>query len=217
MSIWQGEQAIQAYEASQTYERHEELLANAFIKPPIHETFELLLMPGVTSPAMRTSSVASSITSSKMVLEGTSQSPAQLLKVIPIAQEQKQQGTTLTLVSLEVYSDGFVIQGQIFAENAPPTTPDHSLLPDIPSFLGSDDLGNFYRGDSKGGSGSQQHWRFSHIFKPALHSNAQELRLEIPKIIWQRFDWQRGERNQPRQRQIEREAGPWIFTINLLA
>jgi hypothetical protein len=145
-----------------------------------------------------------------MALHGLEQKHTKLLGVIPIAQQQNHEGTTLMLLSLEVYSDGFILLGRIFSDGDQPYTPGLHYSPDLSNLSVIDDQGQRYQDGRQNCSGIGQEWRFIYAFEPALTPAAHELYVEVPELRWQHFD-------HPTlgQKELKIQPGPWSFSIAL--
>jgi hypothetical protein len=130
-----------------------------------------------------------------------------LLRVLPVARSEVRGGLTVRLLSLELYTDGFVAQTRLWpSEAAQPGDPQRrgpTLALDA-----SDDRGGRYAGRLLGGHGDHREWRYTHVFTPALDPAARELRLEVPEVRW----WRGGPDG---LHAAEAQPGPWAFTVEL--
>jgi hypothetical protein len=131
----------------------------------------------------------------------------QLLRVLPIAQLAVNGGVEMTALSLEAYTDGFLVTLRVVTAEARPRTPESDAFPDF-AFHVTDDRGRAYEAWPQGGGGSGRHWRFIRAFTPALDPAARELRLEAPELRW----WRLGS-DSPEP--TETQLGPWRFVVAL--
>ena len=127
--------------------------------------------------------------------------------VIGIAQTAKVGDTEVDLVSLELYSSGFIVNFRLrgMADDASPGTLTFPKHPDF-SPQATDDLGNVYEGSPHGGGGSPGYWRSTHHFSPAPLSAAKALHFTIAEVRWMAHG--------PGQ-QSSAESGPWEFYVTL--
>jgi hypothetical protein len=131
-----------------------------------------------------------------------------LVRVCAVAQIQEQAGTTVGLLSLELYDDGFMGVFRLLPKNG-------RVVPPVLSLEVRDDRGGHYFGHMGGGSGGpgeHHQWRLAYIFTPAVDPAARELRIEVSELRYQHYDKERGA-------MVEDEAlrGPWVFTVPLVA
>lgn len=240
--VWKSKEAMEAYEASPAYQEQREQLARYFTGPATYEAYEypfnLKQVTGVAHTSITSMSLShpqpldtppadqpqqgrlkqgGSFSQAMLGRDRSHEPPPhaeELLRVIPIAQQQTRDGTTIELLSLECYDDGCILQARIRLVDPLPMTPEQHSHPHIMNFTASDDQGTRYQDYAKGGSGNQWEWRFTHAFAPALPPDARELRLELPELHWWRFNHDAPE---TKNRQMEAQAGPWSFRIPLQA
>ena len=140
----------------------------------------------------------------------TSTGPAlrELRRVIPVAQSQRVGDLAVTVLSLESYDDGFIVNLRILSDSEP------SAQQFVrPTLNVGDDAGLRYQVWPGGGYGQGAQWRLSFHCVPALPDSetapAPNLRLELPEIRW--FE----SREVSRAPREESRLGPWSFTIAL--
>jgi Clp amino terminal domain, pathogenicity island component len=132
--------------------------------------------------------------------------PGDLLRVIPIAQLQRHNECEITLLSLEAYSDGFVLNGRLRCDGGEDVYPFTA-----PDFRVSDDRGGTYI-QGAGGPALQHfdRWRFSYLFTPPFDPLARQLSMAVDDLAWLSYDEVHS------RRIVGRVAhGPWSFTIPL--
>lgn len=225
--LWQRKEAMDAYEASPAYQAQQETLARYFTGPAVSEAYDAPFglkhlshpQPPAGSPAEQPSpddQQQGGYFSYAPLGRDRSQEPRphaqELVRVIPIAQKQTRDETTVELLSLESYTDGFILQARLWAANPPPMTVAQHSHPHIRSVLATDERGTRYRGLPKGATGNQWGWRFTFGFVPALTPSTRELRLTLPELRWWRVKQSAPEATKP---DMEIQAGPWEFTIAL--
>ena len=132
--------------------------------------------------------------------------------MIPIAQKQTRDETTVELLSLESYTDGFILQARLWVAHPPPMIAAQRSHPHIWKVLATDERGTRYRGIPKGATGNPGGWRFTFAFAPALTPGTRELRLTLPELRWWQITQSAAEAT---KLHIEIQAGPWEFTIVL--
>ena len=132
-----------------------------------------------------------------------------LARVVPVAQTQDLGEATLTLLSLEIYGDGFLVLSRLRWDADPAHPPGMHRSSEVPQ-VAHDDRGGRYVRWPYGGGGHDREWRAADGFTPALNPTARELRLEVPELRLRQFNWMRdedlGEQIRP---------GPWVFTVPL--
>jgi ClpA/ClpB-like protein len=126
-----------------------------------------------------------------------------LLDVLPIVQTQQADRIEITLLSLERYDDGFVVNLRL-ATTDERVRLGYGFL--VPPAEASDDRGGHYKGRSCGGGQIRRQERLSLAFQPALDAASRELRLDLPRISWPMVGV---------GQQEEQGAGPWTFTVTL--
>ncbi|HVB63932.1 MAG TPA: hypothetical protein VNE17_04310 [Nitrolancea sp.] len=107
--------------------------------------------------------------------------PSQLRRVIPVVQRQEVEQFAITMLSLEVYTDGFSAIVRIDYPEAP------VHLPHTFHWQAEDDLGSRYWPRGAAGSGGVIHgktssWRLDCPFIPALDPSARELRMRLDDV-----------------------------------
>jgi Clp amino terminal domain, pathogenicity island component len=117
--------------------------------------------------------------------------PETLRRVVPIAQTLADQGYYLTVLSLEDYTDGFLVRAILRTEHQPDgiAAPPGSHIR-IPKFgmTASDDRGAYYVHQLRALSGTDRKWDFQWAFTPALRMQARLLKLDINELRWEPFD-----------------------------
>ena len=116
---------------------------------------------------------------------------------VPVAKTELYAGTAITLVGIELYADGFLVDFRV----APV---DGGLREPRLVITCHNDRGRRYRAwrhGSSGNAGGSHRWLLSYSFAPALHPGARELRVEVMKL-----------RSPDGER---RQFGPWLFTVPL--
>jgi hypothetical protein len=114
----------------------------------------------------------------------------------------------VTVVSLELYVEGFLVHTQVRFGGAPAGAAgapagaggaagtwrrtEHLLSPEI-LFTAADDRGGGYGCWASGGYGGgglpgEMLWRRDYVFAPAPPAQARELRLSVPTIEWLGYD-----------------------------
>ena len=239
--LWHSKEAMDTYEASPAYQAQQEELARYFTGPAVSEAYDApfsfkqvtavshtALITGVdlsqpqqpvVSPAEQPSpggQQQGGYFSWAPLGRDRSQEPRphaeELVRVIPIAQKQTRDETTVELLSLESYTDGFILQARLWVANPPLMTAAQHSHPLIRNVFATDERGTRYRGIPKGSTGNQWGWRFTFAFAPALTPNTRELRLTLPELRWWQVKQSATEAEKP---DIEIQAGPWEFTIAL--
>ena len=127
----------------------------------------------------------------------------QLMRVVPVVQTfDLAEGSSLTVVSLEIYAEGFLVHTQarhiIEARfphdahedaNSPATWRQANLASPELLFEATDDVGESYACWSSGGYGGgatpdEMIWRRDYVFAPPIGPDASALRLTVPAIEW---------------------------------
>lgn len=130
--------------------------------------------------------VGSPPSGSRRTREATDPGAQTFLRVIGVAQIARIGETEITLVSLELYTDSFIAN---FRFQGSPPNPSQLDQPDRGHMLlfnaeASDDLGNGYQGQPRGGGGNWQNWRLSAYFTPAHPVEARILNFTVPEVNW---------------------------------
>jgi hypothetical protein len=133
-----------------------------------------------------------------------------LERVLGIGRSQTRADTELTLLSLEMYDDGFILNYRVRGTDlgewaglafifAPP-------IPNAP-FAATDDKGARYIGMPWGGSGGPGgDWRGDVHFTPKVTEGAKELVIRVEQVHWSGF-------GQSQKSRVE--LGPWEFVVPL--
>ena len=177
-----------------------EHLQHVLDEPPISPRDALRWQPVSAGPRVPVEAVSATDTKGPALRE--------LRQVIPVAQSRSVAGVALTVLSLESYDDGFIVNLRIIPESEP-SSPRFAR----PTVNVVDDVGQRYRVWPGGGYGQGAQWRLSVHCRPALRASGATfgsvLRLEIPEIRWFERDGAGGAPGE------ESQAGPWSFTIAL--
>lgn len=136
-----------------------------------------------------------------------------LRQVVPVGQRQVASGFSITVFSLELYVNGFMIVTRIERTDGRPAN-------GVITFHAEDELGGVYRSWDYAGSGGgvphkSHYWRYSYLCTPGVNPEAGSLRLEVPemKIIEMRPS---GDRTcGPIIEAKEQFNGPWVFEVSL--
>ncbi len=129
-----------------------------------------------------------------------------LVRVCAVAQTQVSDGISLTLLSLELYDDGFMGVFRLVPGTSRP-------VPPVLTLEVRDDRGGRYSGQMGGGSGGPGEycqWRLAYIFTPAIHAAARELYLEVGELRYLHYDKDRGGLVED-----DVQRGPWVFPVSL--
>lgn len=142
-----------------------------------------------------------------------------LLRVIAVGQSQKHDGLVLTLLALEVYTDGCLLTVLLQRARSVQEPADQFARMETVEVTMMDDQGGAYTGELHGHSGSSwaDFWqgRGQCICRPTLDPQARALRIEIPSIGW--TYWKETEQGEMRTVPGELTKGPWIFSIQYLS
>jgi hypothetical protein len=128
-----------------------------------------------------------------------------LRRVRPIAQTQSQQGLEVTLLSLEEYAEGFLVNGLLRREGAAEAI----VFPEI-ALAATDNQGHGYASWPVAGTGSPNQWRFAYGLAPPLDASARQVAVEVTV--------QRVRHLEPGGRELvvnRVDLGPFSFTIPL--
>jgi hypothetical protein len=127
----------------------------------------------------------------------------ELRRVLPVAQTERAAGVEVTVLSLETYADGFLVNLRLLPLEGEPSAARY--LP-ILAVEANDDRGGRYEGEARGVPwADRRQWRLSYAFQPALDPTAQSLNLRFPQAQWLSSLGQGS----------ETLTGPWAFTIAL--
>ena len=133
-----------------------------------------------------------------------------LFRVIPIAQQQSNNGLALLLTTIDATDRGFSLHMQIIDEQPFAHPPYPRPFPDL-LFNANDEIGTNYTCHGSGGSGGLQQWTLRAFFTPALHPAAHELFIRVSGF--------RRQPDEPPAIALQRQGKPpshtWNFTIAL--
>ena len=120
------------------------------------------------------------------------------IRLLPVAQTRLYAGTTITLIALEVYADGFLADFRLLLGSSRLANP--QLLVRC-----RDDRGGHYQAWKKRRRGGRaprhERWSLTYRFAPALDPRARELQVTVMEV----WSWGR-KASRP---------GPWAFTVAL--
>jgi hypothetical protein len=131
-----------------------------------------------------------------------------LERVIPVVTSQTRGRTELTVVSIESYDDGFVVNYIVRGGPSPlRPKPDRAIF-HVPHLWweGSDDASVSYEALPRGSGGNAREFRGSTCFAPRLNPAASVLHLRVQEVQWLAHF--------PREKS-SLETGPWQFDITL--
>jgi ATP-dependent Clp protease ATP-binding subunit ClpA len=105
----------------------------------------------------------------------------ELVRVIPIARSEQIRYLRLSLLSLEIYGGGFVINGSVKNQATPRT-----LSIARPILKVTDDRGTEYSSTPAPARGAMvdYYWRFTDRFGPSLDPLARTLRIHVTELAW---------------------------------
>jgi hypothetical protein len=137
-----------------------------------------------------------------------------LVRVVAAGQTATVDGVSVTLLSIELYDDGFIINGRV--RRSIPSSSDEGVhwLPALDTgteLRAADGHGGVYASLGMGGGGDAKEYRLHQTFSPALALNASELRIELANLRYVRFD----PRAPDDRSRDELKHGPWSFVIPL--
>jgi hypothetical protein len=136
-----------------------------------------------------------------------------LIDVVPVGVSQRAGATTLTLLSLERYGDGFLVQFRVLREATLRQEVPAGAAPEMRP-AAADDRGGRYAPTpevaNRAARRTLEQWRLAYRYQPALPPDARELRLDVPRIEWSARDLTRG-----RLVTGPPESGPWTFAVPL--
>jgi hypothetical protein len=137
---------------------------------------------------------------------GATPQPYRLVRVVPVVQTHDLAGASLTVVSLEIYAETFLVHTHLRytvekqanevaqeGEASPATWRRANLVSPEVLFEATDNLGASYGCWSGGGYGGgatpgEMLWRRDYVFAPALGAEARALRLVVSAIEWVSHD-----------------------------
>ncbi len=134
--------------------------------------------------------------------------------VVAIGQLVRLSDSTLIMLSLESYAEGFLLNVRLLLDTEPEPSPVFGpplerSFPKLRRLKARDDLGREYRLFRTGGGGGRE-WRWEFRSNSPLLPDARELVLEVPEIRWETFSPETGP---PLTDRVE--SGPWQFTVAL--
>ena len=118
-----------------------------------------------------------------------------LVQVLSLEQMKVYGAITITLLSLELYAQGFVLLTRLQSQEPMP-------FPHVTSVIATDDRGGRYRGGSYGGGATDREARMAYRFWPALDPAARIVEFHFADIRWNRAV-------------EELQGGPWTCTVTL--
>jgi hypothetical protein len=127
----------------------------------------------------------------------------ELVRVIPIEQTQSASGIDITLLSLELYHEGFVLLGLQSAKYGEWSR--ENIWNAHPTFSVIDDRGNAYRWWRGSDNPKEGIYRFEDRFAPGLHPEARELTITLTEMRTTFF----------KEHRHVVDSGPWIFSVAL--
>lgn len=137
-----------------------------------------------------------------------------LIRVVPIGRSETIDGVTVTLLSLEIYADGFLIVGSIAGEKIRTSYDDISRIGVTSSGINLsiiDNYGNSYAPGSFYGSGHGSKLRFAQVLTPGLDLDISEIKIIILQVI-------RTTTSLVYPRTVSDRStvsGPWLFSVSL--
>jgi hypothetical protein len=116
--------------------------------------------------------------------------------------------TELTVVSIECYDDGFIVNHIVRGGPTPQRPKPERAIFHSPLLWweATDDTGTKYEALPRGGGGSAREFRGSTSFAPRLNPAASVLHLRVEEVQWMAHF--------PREKSSV-QAGPWEFSISL--
>jgi hypothetical protein len=138
---------------------------------------------------------------------------AGLHRVVPVRQRQIVGGLSITVFSLELYVNGFMIVTRIERTNERPAD-------GVITFRAEDDLGGAYRswdyaGSGGGIPGKSHYWRYFYLCTPGVNPEASSLRLEVPEVKIIEMQPSGDPTRGPTIETKEQITGPWVFRVSL--
>jgi hypothetical protein len=212
ISMWQTEADMEAYEARSAHRDNLIQFANHFGGSLTREYLSpLISRETILKRASDQSSHPDDVDSALLLARSKPEKRnAQLLRVIPIAQQQEHDSTTVSLLSLEVYTDSFIILGRIVTEKKELCASGLHCFPHLENLSVSNDQGVYYQGTQQESGNMSQELRFTSAFMAPLHSTVRELYLEIPELRWECFN------HGAKLQMLDSQPGPWKFSFALL-
>ncbi len=137
--------------------------------------------------------------------------PAQseaLRHLIPVVITQEREGVEVTLLCVELYDSGFIINYRLRLVGEGRISQSQPILP-LLSFSIRDSLGHTYTAGYDGTTGPLGDWRGSERVGPAISPEVEELTVVVTEIQWLSFA--------PKQetQQLQFQGGPWEFRVPL--
>jgi len=132
-----------------------------------------------------------------------------LERVVSVAQTRTQGETELTIISVDLYDDGFILNYRLRAPVEPMGLGFGMISLGSTGeilFKVADDRGAKYHGMPGAGSGSGEYWRGDFTFTPRVNPQARELTIRVEEFEWMVRD--------PRQKS-QLQLGPWEFRVPL--
>ncbi len=138
---------------------------------------------------------------------------SEIVRVVPVGERRSVGNATLTLLSVELYTEGTIAQFLV-AQRLPAVR-----LPGIPNMSQfavalTDDAGNNYASRPYGGSGGSDgpsiQWRTTFAFAPAVSERVRQLKFRIESVTWLGAPDPSGQLTES-----FRALGPWEFVIGL--
>lgn len=129
-------------------------------------------------------------------------------RVVASGQQQTHGDTTIAVISIESYREGFILNLLISQLEPRDHRPENLLVPELDLAV-HDDRDNRYafRGLADGSEGG---WRRAVRLTPRLDPAALRLTIDIAAIRWYRFDMVHKQRSL-----VRTEVEPWRFTVPL--
>ncbi len=130
---------------------------------------------------------------------------SQLQRVIALGERQEYQGLILSLISVEVYNDGFASNFRLTFTNSTDARQAPGAAPVLMANA-RDALGTGYYAPSVLAMGPHGDWHASIRFEPALREKSDQLAVSVVKIEWL---------PQLPSSDIVKWFGPWTFQVPL--
>lgn len=140
----------------------------------------------------------------------------ELVQVVPVGQTEVACDIAVTILSVELYSEGFLVNGRIrvlsrLSQSNP--SPYRLVVDSSATVTLHDSDGRAYRLWARRGSGDRHEFRLRHYFQPALDPQVEQLGIVIADLRGIVIDESRPD---------DRDAdvvlhGPWSFTISTSA
>jgi hypothetical protein len=134
----------------------------------------------------------------------------ELLRVIASGQSTERGGVELTILSVELYSDGVIVHSlnRLLGEKRFGLETVRGPRGPEPTLQVKDDVGTGYLHHPARGGGDDRRWTLVHMLWPAVPVEARTLTITVPEIVVRHY---RPELVPPDQE--ERLPGPWTFPI----